>query len=478
MPEDTPAEENFSVKSAPHVARTLLVSASPGEVRVALLHGDDAIEVHHIRGGAFESGDIILAKLGSAVPGADAWFVDLGLGRHGILNKDDVGSHMPSQGGDVLVQVLQTGRGTKGPKVTSKVSISVPVAAYSPFEPGVAVSNRIKDVRERRRLQAIGESLLHDGEGLVMRTKAKAMEKGALAEALNTLRQRWRSLQDSVAKTTAPALVKGEQDPILDILQREMPHLGYIEVETLEHYQAFQRHITQQWPQWQAACGQIAQKWGGFERYGIDAQLEWAMGDVIGLPSGGSIVVEKTAAVVAVDVNTGRSSDARTTNAEAAAMLARIMRLRNLSGQFVVDFVRHKADGKLQHAMQALRQAVAADPRPVHVRGLSPLGLVEFIRERKGAGLEMVLQSPCGECQGEGRQLSDETHGLAALRAVLSEARYHPGQPATLQISPSLAEQFNGKLRTAVEQARQQLAGQLTVQIDKNFPRHRYHVVM
>jgi len=396
----------------------ILISTSPGETRTALLADGRLVEVFMSRAGA-ESlvGNIYLGRVLSVNKGLDAAFVDTGTGRDGFLAlpevrppggtdsgpdsgtegvKDGIGDYL-NEGASVLVQVLRDAAEDKGPKLTTRMTLPGVHLIYRPRQAGVGVSRRISDDAERDRLlglvtklapEGLKEDLKEDG-GFIVRTAAAGAEDGVIEAEAGRLTARWRGVEEQAETAGAPRLLIGEATPALRAL-RDAGGAGIKKIladdaETLAGLRGF---CEAEMPAVAPLCALHQGPEALFDAYGVEEQIDAALSPRVALPGGGSLIISQTPALCAIDVNTGaadegsRERTAGRVNREAAREIARQIRLRNLSGLIVADFVPVRGAGPKQAVLDALRQAAADDTLPVYVGGYTRLGLVEMTRPR------------------------------------------------------------------------------------------------
>ena len=415
----------------------ILVSVSPGETRAALVAGGRLIELLVAR----EShkslvGNVYLGRLSKPAPGANAAFVELGEVQAAFLSREDAKglcdargellARAPSEGEAVLVQLTQDAFGRKGPRVVGTITLAGHWLVLTPTRPGIAVSRKIADVEARRKLEVLLAAQLASGEGLVVRTAAAQADAAALAGELVRLRELWRKLLARAAGAKAPALLHAEGDVIEQVLR---DHSGPALLRVLcDRREAATRAEVILARQGSSVRVEVALHQGPdalFAAREIDEQIAAALEPTVPLASGGSLVIGSLEALSAIDVNTARQTgrgearDARlAVNLEAAEEVARQVRLRNLAGLIVIDFVHMDGAGERARVADALARAFAGDPAAVQLAGFTSLGLFELTRRRLREPLSEALGERCEVCHGEGRHLSAATVAYEVLRAV------------------------------------------------------------
>ncbi len=451
----------------------ILCSRSPGETRFAVIEDGRVAEVVIARDGRAEVGSIHRGRVVGRAPGLDAVFVEIGDVLPGFLAAEDARSVHPDplrEGEAVLAQVTGAAHGDKGAKLTLAVSLPGPEFVYGPFRPGVAVSRRVADAEERRRLLALTCSLAMADEGLVARSRAAGADPARLEAAVAALRRRWRQVTERLALPPPVCLDPGRH-PLLDTLEREDAETVRLLCGTPD-LAASMRLLCREWAP--ALEARVAPHRGEdlFRLHGVEAAIEEALEPVVLLAGGGRLRIEPTAAVVTIDVDSGGAGRGPlAVNREAAAEIARQIRLRNLSGHMVVDFIGLRSDKDLRRVVAVLRQALAGDA--AQVAGPTPFGLVEVVRERRRPPLAEFL---CDAGAPRPPDPSVAAVALEALRAVLREAEALRVAGLGLLVSPEVAAALRGPLRPALEEAEGELGQRLDLQVDTKAARHRFEV--
>ena len=440
---------------------TVLASVSPGETRLALLAGERVVELrHHRESRESVTGNLYLGRVARVVPGLQAAFVDIGLVRDGFLNAADarpdsgenteaIGQYV-HEGEAVIVQVTRDPEADKGARLTMRPAIAGTRLVITPAQAGVVVSRRITDEDERARLADVVAGIAHGG-GFIVRTAAEGISAEELAREAEGLRDLWDDLVARRALSRPPACLHSEPGPLEQVL-RDFAGQGVVRVitDSGQATAAVRRFCGETLADaevsietWDAA-GDADEAL--FEHFGVEEAIEEALGARVELPSGGSLIIEETAALTAVDVNLGGAAHARggaetalAANLEAAGEIARQLRLRAIGGLIVIDFLHMTRDGHRRQVSEALATALAGDRDASGPRGFTALGLVEMTRRHTRPPLAGLLCEPCGTC-GRGHVPSVETVALAAARAVLRQARGLSGAGLEVICAPDVAE--------------------------------------
>jgi len=434
------------------MSEEILVNVTPRETRAALLE-DGVLQEIYIertrRRGLV--GNIYKGTVTRVLPGMQAAFVELGLARTAFLHASDIargqtqGEESAAQaplpdirellheGQPVLVQVLKDPLGSKGARLTTRISIPSRYLVYMPEGSGVGLSTRIEDEAERARLKGHIESFVPGlaAGGYIARTAAEAAAPEALRADMLFLNRLWENVQHAAAAARPGERVHEDLPLALRILRDlSSERLGSVSVDSAETAERM-RHFTRIFvPQLTDRIGVHEDAKPIFEQHGIEQEIQRALERKVPLKSGGHLVIDQTESMTTIDVNTGayvgKSNLEDTivrTNLEAAQVIARQLRLRNLGGIIIIDFIDMDDEAHKQSVLQALEQALAADHAKTQVTAVSALGLVEMTRKRTRESLEHVLCEPCPACAGRGSLRSAETVCYDVFRELLRATR-------------------------------------------------------
>jgi Ribonuclease G/E len=391
----------------------IVMSAGPGEMRLAVLSDGQPIEFLVDRGGVGE-GDIVLGRVLSVNRSLDAAFVDIG---------EPLPAFLPAPGaigeGDaVLMQITAAAFGAKGAGGTKAVSLQGALLAFTPFRPGLSLSRRIADEARRTALRQDLAPLLSAGEGVVVRTAAADVEPEQVRQELDRLRASWQRIAGDAASARAPAVICG-QSMVARLLTR-YPSVRHVVVDD----RAALADLKALFP----AAAFVARCFDDQVGEAFDLALE----PRVPLPGGGWLSIERTAAAITIDIDSAGLSPSAV-NLAAMAEIARQLRLRGLGGHILVDVIPRKGSQSLGPVLAALRHAVGTDPTPTHVVGATPLGMIEMTRERRHPALDEVMQVPSGV------RLTDLSIALAGVKAALVQAdRGRAGAGLTLRAPPAV----------------------------------------
>lgn len=480
----------------------ILLSVAPGETRTALLSGGRLVEYMLDRAGDADiTGNIYLGRVQKLMPGIDAAFVDIGLGRAGFLTFEDMGGGEPGEarrgrvaiaervheGEAILVQVGKAAVADKGPRLTTRLGLPGRYLVFTPERDRIALSRRIADAEERARLAELVEAVAEDGEGFVLRTLAAGAEAAELAADARFLRALWREVREAAAAAVPPFCAYREPQPVERVLRDYGDAaLRRIRIDDRAAFAAARDYCARFLPHLRDRLELYAGDGEGTPLF-RDADIEQAIAETllprVTMPSGAGIVIERVEALTAIDVNTGGSvgngldDTILATNLEAAAEVARQIRLRNIAGLIVVDFIRMERPTDADKVVAALRAAVAGDPMAVEVGEMSPMGLVELTRKRGRPSLADMLTERCASCGGEGRVTAAVTVALEALRALRAEGRRTPGAALLLAAAPEVIDALEGPAAPAREELEAELGRALALRREPEYHREHYDIV-
>jgi ribonuclease G len=447
------------------VSAEILVNVTPMEARVAVVENGAAQDIHIERQASRGIvGNIYAGKVARVMPGMQAAFVEIGAQRTAFLHLADIigpaaaanariGDHL-RDGQLIIVQVVKDPIGSKGARLTAQLSVSTRYLVYMPDNDHVGVSQRIEDGQERQRLQEVLAAAVDSEEmpegGYILRTAAEGVGSDEICADLRFLKRLWAVVSRRMQAATAPQLLY-EDLPLQLRVVRDLarPEVTRILVDSHENFAALRDFCGKHMPE----VADLVELYSGerpiFELHGVEDDIQRALGRVVPLKSGGHLVIDQTEAMTTIDVNTGsfvgRRSQEETlfkTNLEAATVLARQLRLRNLGGIIIVDFIdMHDAEHRRQ-VHRALEKAMARDPARNKITGVSELGLVEMTRKRTRESLEHMLCETCPSCGGRGVLKTAETVCYEIFREILRDARAYETGDLMVIASPTVVERL------------------------------------
>ncbi len=393
--------------------------------QIAAVFSEDQIQELVVATGHHQIGDIYLGVVENVLPGIDAAFVNIGdPERNGFIHVTDLGplklkrtaaaiTELLAPQQKVLVQVMKEPTGTKGPRLTGNITLPGRYVVLMPYGRGVNLSRRIKSESERNRLRALAILVKPAGMGLLVRTEAEGKPEEAIMEDLEVLQKQWEAIQQEAHSTRAPALLNRDDDFIQRVL-RDMygADVNRIVVDSSTGLKRVKQYL-QNWSGGQTPQGLLIDHHRDrspiLEYFRISAAIREALKPRVDLPSGGYIIIEPTEALTVIDVNSGsftRSATARETvlwtNCEAATEIARQLRLRNIAGVIVVDFIDMESRRDQLQVLEHFNKALKADKARPQIAQLTELGLVELTRKRQGQNIYELFGETCPTCGGLG----------------------------------------------------------------------------
>ena len=428
----------------------VLINVTPRETRAAVVENGVLQELlieRASRRGLISN--IYRGRVQRVLPGMQAAFIDIGLDRTAFLHASDIarpahdenGFEAPhpadiqalvAEGGDILVQVLKDPLGTKGARLTTSITIPSRFLVYMPQGRGLGISGRIEDEAERERLRLIVQALGDGAEGgYIVRTAAEGASADALRADMLFLRKLWEAVRLAAAQAPAASLVHEDLPLPLrvlrDLLGSRIEQVRVDSAETLARMQHFARAFL---PELLPKIEHYAGPRPIFDVYGIEDEIHRALDRTVQLKSGGYLIIDQTEAMTTIDVNTGGYVGRRNleetlfkTNLEAAVAIARQLRLRNLGGIIIIDFIDMEEPAHRRQVLQALERGLSTDYVRTHISEVSALGLVEMTRKRVRESLEHVLCGTCPTCGGRGSLCSPETVCYDIFRDILRQSR-------------------------------------------------------
>jgi ribonuclease G len=434
-----------AVPALPALKKEILVSVEVGEQRVAVLEDGRVVEVYLERPGRRSiAGNIYKGVIDNVLPGMEASFVDIGLEKNGFLYVDEIVvpelegkrhgrriQELVERGQEVLVQAVKDPMGTKGARLTTEISLPGRFLVFVPFGDGIGVSRRLND-EERERLKGICKELELPEGGLIVRTAAEGASREELEGDLALLQKLWSTIRGRANRTEAPALVYAESElplrTIRDLFIRDFERVVVDHERTYRRIVGYLRRTS-------AELAARVELYSGaeplMESTGVDEAVRSTLNRRVDLPSGGYLIFDYAEAFTVIDVNTGRFVGARgrtsqgrledtitKNNLEAVGEVVRQLRLRDIGGIIVIDFI-DMANPKNRHLVEeALERELERDRTKTYVVEISPLGLVEMTRQNVTDGPREILTDRCPTCGGDGVVVSMETHAVDAERRL------------------------------------------------------------
>ncbi|MDO8915684.1 MAG: Rne/Rng family ribonuclease [Coriobacteriia bacterium] len=420
------------------IVREMLISHDPSETRVAVLEDGRLVEYYIERAKRSVVGNVYLARVKDVLPGMQAAFVDIGLEKNAFLYVDEVVAPegiedlprrdiqaMLKSGQQIMVQVLKDPMGTKGARVTTDMTLPGRFLVLMPFSDFVGISRKLPEP-ERERLHSIIDDRAPKGVGLIVRTAATgASEKDLLAD-LEFLQRLWKRVQHQALEALPPEVIYTEMDLALrfvrDVFGEDFRRLLVDDKGVFEKVVSFLKKTS---PNLTRQVQLFREKVPLFDYFALNDQVATVLDRAVRLPSGGYIAIDQTEALTAIDVNTGKFTGRKSleetilkTNLEAAEEVVRQLRLRDIGGIIVIDFIDMEDQFHRAEVFTRLTTAMERDRTKTRVMEISRLGLVEMTRKNVTDGLTDTLTDPCPTCHGQGRVLSESTRRIMAERRM------------------------------------------------------------
>jgi ribonuclease G len=494
------------------MANELIINVTPQETRVALLEeralSELYIERTKDRGIV---GNVYKGKVMKVLPGMQAAFVDIGLERAAFLYVSDVygkvedyeeigfqGEEMTlyfnpsspiedllSEGQEIMVQVSKEPLGTKGTRITSHITLPGRYLVFMPTVDHIGVSRRIKDEKERGRLRELVQSIKPSAGGYIVRTASEGADTDEIRNDMEFLLHLWENVQRKRETSPAPSLIHNDLTMVLrgirDILS---PQVNRIVIDSREEYENILSFINMYIPKQKYEITLYERQEPIFDAYGIEMEIDKISGRKVWLKSGGSIVIDMAEALVAIDVNTGRYVGKRNladtilkTNLEAAKEIAYQLRLRNIGGIIIIDFIDMDREGDREKVYQVLEESLKKDRQKTNIFKISELGLVEMTRKRTRENITRILSEPCPYCDGGGLIKSKTTLCYDIFRQIERTSSELGGHSIMVEVNPEIAGLLYEEERTGVEELERKLKKKIVVKGKPGFHLEQFNII-
>lgn len=441
------------------MAKKIIVNVMPEETRMALLEDSELIEVAIERtDNTHIVGNIYKGKVKNVLPGMQAVFVDIGRDKNAFLYTGDISPHTmggsgnPTLGQDIIVQIVKDAIGNKGPRATTNLTLPGRYIVLMPTVDYIGISRRIDQDRERERLKTLAGKIRADGTGVIIRTVAQGKDEADFKKDAEYLYNLWQSLAARAKRAHAPALLYRDVDMVIRIVRDHLtPDIDQLILDNREAYGRVCDLLKAISPELVPKVVLYEGEEDVFEHFGIEKELEKLGQRCVWLKCGGYIIIDRTEALTVIDVNTGKyvgdSSLEDTvfrTNIEAAAEIARQLRLRDIGGIIIIDFIDMDTEEHKQAVLEMLAGHLKKDRTKTNVIGLTGLGLVEMTRKKSRQNIESILYTECPCCEGRGRVHSPETVIINIRRRLRKlSVRSNWQGDAIIQVHPTVAAILN-----------------------------------
>jgi len=449
--------------------KEILVNVREEETRVAVIEDKVVVEIYIERSlNQRLVGNIYKGKVENVLPGMQAAFVDIGLDKNAFLFVEDAlaprsgeegfepgaGHNITDvlkEGQEVLVQIAKEPIGTKGARVTTNMTLPGRYLVLMPNVDYIGISRRIEDEKERERLRNVVEKFKPPNMGLIVRTIAEGLSEEDFRQDILLLTKLWKKIQNKACHGPCPNLIHKD----LELVQRILRDLFTEDIDSLiidsrYEYEKVMELMELTSPELKGRVTLYEQE-NLFEKYGVEEEIEKILKPRVWLKSGGYIVIDRTEALTAIDVNTGKyvgstnlADTVLKTNLEACTEICRQLRLRNIGGIIIIDFIDMLSQSHQNLVLQKLEEETRKDKTKTNILGLTQLGLVEITRKKVRQGLENVLLKPCPYCEGKGKVLSEETISIRAKNEILKLAQHTSAEAILVEVHPTVASLLIG----------------------------------
>ncbi|MCH8501238.1 MAG: ribonuclease G [Aliidiomarina sp.] len=484
----------------------ILINVTPSETRVALVENGILQEVHierQARRGLV--GNVYVGKVSRVLPGMQAAFVDIGLEKAAFLHASDIITHIENveeldrdqlppadisqlvrQGQHIMVQVVKDPLGTKGARLTTDITIPSRYLVLMPRSKHVGVSQRIESESERDRLRTIVEGCCDDDIGFIVRTAAEGSASEELEQDAQFLKRLWSKIQERKKKNSKGGMLYEDLNLAARVLRDFVGvELERIRVDSRLSFQQLQEFVGEFVPQLTDRLESYEGERPIFDLFDVENEIQRALDRRVQLKSGGSLVIDQTEAMTTIDINTGAFVGHRNledtifnTNTEATQAIARQLRLRNLGGIIIIDFIDMQNEDHKRRVLHSLELALAKDRAKTSISGFTSLGLVELTRKRTRESLEHVLSSECPVCKGRGSMKTVETVCFEVMREIVRVNRAYAADKFVVYASAAVSERLLNEESQALAELEVFVGKQISIQVEPLYHQEQFDVVM
>lgn len=485
----------------------ILINVTPSETRAAVVENgvlqDVFIERSESRGLV---GNIYQGKVCRVLPGMQAAFVEIGFSRAAFLHASDISipkgqsgdlkeaSQTPPsitsllrEGDELLVQVIKDPMGSKGARLTTQLSVSSRYLVYMPEAEGIGISLKIEGEVERERLKAcLALKLKETSGGYILRTAAEAASETEIAADLQFLHRLWAKLTER-KKSLQSGQSLYEDLPLTLRALRDLfsPDIERIRIDSIDAYNAARKFADEVMPECLSRLDFYEGPRPLFDLFSVEDEIQKALDRKVSLKSGGYLIIDQTEAMTTVDVNTGGFVGHKNleetifkTNLEAANAIARQLRVRNLGGIIIIDFIDMEELEHREQVLRALEKAMLQDRAKHKISAVSEMGLVEMTRKRTRESLGHILCEPCVSCQGKGYTKNVESICYEIFREILRESKQYDSRQYLILASQDVIDRLNDEDSTKVAELEQLIGKPILFQCELQYGREQYNVVL
>jgi ribonuclease G len=502
------------------MTKELVINTTSQETRIALLESNHIAELYIER--TREKGivgNIYLGRVARVLPGMQAAFVDIGLEKAAFLYVADVLDeieavehfiegedhyHGPGdepesdrpplppieellqEGQEIMVQVAKESIGTKGARITSHISLPGRHLVYMPTVDHIGISRRIESEEERERLKTIVEELRPEGSGFIVRTASEGKSVEELRADMDFLLGVWEDIQKRQENRGATSLIHSDLDVTSKVLRDILSEdISRIIVDSREEHDKIVRFLGTFMPNINYSIELYDGNEPIFDAFGLEVEIARALGRKVWLKSGGYIIIDQTEALTAIDVNTGRfvgkhnlEDTILKTNLEAVKEVAFQLRLRNIGGLIIIDFIDMEREAHRDKVHSALEEVLKNDKSKTNILKISELGLVEMTRKRVRESIGRTLCEPCPYCDGKGYVKSRTSMVYEIFRELRRDIGKMPGYRVTLLVHPDIAALLYDEERNGIEELERQFEKQITITARNTFHQEQFEIVV
>ena len=501
------------------MAKELVINTTSHETRVALIENGHIAELYIERNRERGIvGNIYQGKVIRVLPGMQAAFVDIGLEKAAFLYVADVLDEMEAveqfvdgqpqharpadgseegpvlppieelldEGEELLVQIAKEPLGTKGARITSHISLPGRHLVYMPTVDHIGISRRIENEEEKDRLRGIIEAIRPPGTGFIVRTAAEGKSDEDLLADMEFLVGLWQDISRRRENRSAPTLIHSDLDVTSKVLRDILTEdVDRIVVDSQVEYDKIVAFIDTFMPKLKYVIDLYDSEEPIFDAFGLEVEIARALGRKVWLKSGGYIIIEQTEALTAIDVNTGRfvgkhnlEDTILKTNLEAVKEIAFQLRLRNIGGLIIIDFIDMEKEAHREKVHSALEEALRIDKAKTNILKISELGLAEMTRKRVRESIGRTLCEPCPYCEGKGYIKSRTTMVYEIFRELRREIRNLPGYRLTLLVHPDIAARLYDEERFGIEELERRFEKQIQITARPGFHQEQFEIVV
>ena len=479
----------------------ILINVTPQETRVAVMHLGIVQELHIERSSQRGLvGNIYFGKVCRVLPGMQSAFIDIGFERAAFLHVADIweerqhtGEERPIEqilfeGQGIMVQVVKDPIGTKGARLSTQITFAGRFLVYLPQDTHIGISQKIGDEAEREQLRQKLQLIVPNGEGggFIIRTMAEQAGTGELQADVDYLRKLWADIQNRAKTSPVKNLLHQDLNLALRVLRDfANDETVRILVDSRETHQKMLEFAEKYTQGVISKLHHYAAERPLFDLYAIETEIEKALARRVELKSGGYLIIDQTEALTTIDVNTGGFVGARNfddtifkTNLEAAQTIARQLRLRNLGGMIIVDFIDMDNRDHQQEVFLEFKKALSRDPTRTSLHDFSPLGLIEMTRKRTRESLAHILCEPCPMCQGRGEVKTAKTICYEILREIVREARQFNAKAYRILASQVVIDLFLDEESQNLAQLGDFIAKPVSLQVESAYNQEQYDIIL